>query len=86
MQTKEISEDTQMEEVESEKYKISVDDSILSEPAKDLSEGSAGGAVTGCDLGSTIASIMHHAPVLNVCKTTAADKFHVLLYGFWLEA
>jgi hypothetical protein len=40
---------------------LTIDDSILSERGTD--EG-VGGAMAGSDLGSTVAAIMHHAPVL----------------------
>jgi hypothetical protein len=42
---------------------LTADDSILAESGKGIEE-SAGAATGGSDLGSTLASIMHHAPVL----------------------
>lgn len=50
---------------------LTMDDSILAEPVQD-----DGGVMGGSDLGSTIASIMHHAPVLQ-CN-------HVAVSLLWL--
>ena len=39
-------------------------DALLSEPVSALDTTGSGGAVGGCDLGATVAALMHHAPVL----------------------
>jgi hypothetical protein len=60
-----------------QKLSLTIDDSILSERGTD--EG-VGGAMAGSDLGSTVAAIMHHAPVLRsrhvaVCTVSTEIKF-----------
>ena len=59
---------------------LTIDDSILSESARGSEEG-MGGAMAGSDLGSTVAAIMHHAPVLrsrHVAVRSALEHLHLL--------
>jgi hypothetical protein len=63
---------------------LTIDDSILSERGTD--EG-VGGAMAGSDLGSTVAAIMHHAPVLrsrHVAVCTVSTKIKLINSHGWL--
>ena len=58
---------------------LAMDDSILSESGKGGIEESVGAAMGGSDLGSTIASIMHHAPVLRSQHVAVSTMNHLSL-------
>jgi hypothetical protein len=63
---------------------LTIDDSILSERGTD--EG-VGGAMAGSDLGSTVAAIMHHAPVLrsrHVAVCTLSTEIKLINSHAWL--
>jgi hypothetical protein len=59
-----------------------LDDSILSESAGLRGAEGAGGAMEGSDLGSTVAAIMHHAPVLRSRHVAVREKTNIFAKSF----
>jgi hypothetical protein len=89
-------QDTEEEEQKGKTISLTMDDSILSESSGYAAQG-AGGAMEGSDLGSTVAAIMHHAPVLrskHVAVSTDSGRsyktrytsFHSTPYTFFFPS